>query len=188
MKSLRRRNLLIGGIALLTSGSILGCSTKQTQYAGNKILTDAEEAIETLFDVAPESRDIYNKSAGTLIMPRVTKASFVFGGSYGEGVLKIGGAPVDFYSVAAASFGYQLGAIQFSHVIFFMTEDALKTFRLTDGWEIGADAEVFFRKQGVSLGITSNTLTKPIYAVVFGQRGVIAGASLGGAKYSRLIR
>ena len=36
--------------------------------------------------------------------------------------------------------------------------------------------------------LTNNTLTKPIYAIVFGQRGVIAGASLEGAKYSRLIR
>ena len=46
-----------------------------------------------------------------------------------------------------------------------MTEDALKTFRITDGWEIGADAEVFFRKKGGSLGFTNNTLTKPIYAI-----------------------
>ena len=69
-----------------------------------------------------------------------------------------------------------------------MTEDALKTFRITDGWEIGADAEVFFRKKVGSLGFTNNTLKKPIYAIVFGQKGVIAGASLEGAKYSRLIR
>ena len=69
-----------------------------------------------------------------------------------------------------------------------MTEDALKTFRVTDGWEIGAEAEVLFRKKGASLGVTNNTLTKPIYAIVFGQKGVIAGASLEGAKYSRLIR
>ena len=26
-------------------------------------------------------------------MPKITKAGFIFGGSYGEGVLKIGGAP-----------------------------------------------------------------------------------------------
>ena len=121
-------------------------------------------------------------------MPKITKAGLFIGGSYGEGILKIGGAPVDFYSVAAASYGYQIGALQYSHVIFFMTEDALKTFRVADGWEIGADAEVYFRKKGTSLGITNNSLTKPIYAVVFGQKGLIAGASLEGAKYSRLIR
>ena len=188
MNFLKRRKLLTGGLALVSSGIMLGCNANNAENAGNDILTEAEDSLEMLFEVAPESRDIYNKSAGTLVMPRVTKASFVFGGAYGEGVLKIGGAPVDFYSVAAASFGYQLGAIQYRHVIFFMTEDALRTFRLTDGWEIGADAEVFFRKQGASVGVTNNTLMKPIYAIVFGQRGVIAGASLEGAKYSRLIR
>ena len=187
MKIKRRRLLVLSGSLFLASTTI-GCSVKNANNAGNKIISNADEALESLFSIAPESYSIYEKSAGTLIMPKITKAGFVFGGSYGEGVLKIGGAPVDFYSVAAASYGYQIGALQYSHVIFFMTEDALKTFRVTDGWEIGADAEVFFRKTGASLGITNNTLTKPIYAIVFGQRGVIAGASLEGAKYSRLIR
>ena len=188
MKPLKRRKLLIGSLTLLILGGTLGCNARQAENAGTEILSDSENSLEHLFKIAPEAKDIYEKSAGTLIMPRVTKASFMFGGTYGEGVLKIGGAPVDYYSVASASFGYQLGAIQYSHVIFFMTEDALKAFRVTDGWEIGADAEVFFRKSGMSLGVTNNTLTKPIYAIVFGQRGVIAGASLEGAKYSRLIR
>ena len=97
MKVLRRRNLVVGGIALLSTGTLMGCNVKQAQNAGNDILTSAEASLETLFAIAPESRDIYNKSAGTLIMPRITKASFVVGGSYGEGVLKIGGAPVDFH-------------------------------------------------------------------------------------------
>ena len=182
----RRRFLLSS--SLLLASSTLGCSVNNANNAGNEIISKADESLENLFSVAPESYSIYEKSAGTLIMPKITKAGFIFGGSYGEGVLKIGGAPVDFYSVATASYGYQLGALQYSHVIFFMTEDALKSFRVTDGWEIGADAEVFFRKKGASLGITNNTLTKPVYAIVFGQRGVIAGASLEGAKYSRLIR
>ena len=187
MKIGRRRLLVLSGSIFLTS-TTLGCSVNNANNAGSKIISNADEALENLFSIAPETYSIYEKSAGTLIIPKITKAGFVFGGSYGEGVLKIGGAPIDFYSVATASYGYQIGALQYSHVIFFMTEHALKTFRVTDGWEIGADAEVFFRKTGASLGVTNNTLTKPIYAIVFGQRGVIAGASLEGAKYSRLIR
>ena len=183
-----RRKLLILSSSLFLTSTTIGCSVNNSNNAGNKIVSDADVALEKLFSISPESYYIYEKSAGTLIMPKITKAGFIFGGSYGEGVLKIGGAPVDFYYVATASYGYQIGALQYSHVIFFMTEDALKTFRVTDGWEIGADAEVFFRKTGASLGVTNNTLTKPIYAIVFGQKGVIAGASLEGAKYSRLIR
>ena len=155
----RRRILLLSGSLFLASKTI-GCSVNNANNAGSKIISKADEALEKLFAIAPESYSIYEKSAGTLIMPKITKAGFIFGGSYGEGVLKIGGAPVDFYSVATASYGYQIGALQYSHVIFFMTEDALKTFRVTDGWEIGADAEVFFRKTGASLGVTNNTFKR----------------------------
>ena len=115
---------------------------------------------EIIRTVADEVGDSYYLSKKAKFV-KITKAGFIFGGSYGEGVLKIGGAPVDFYSVASASYGYQIGALQYSHVIFFMTEDALKTFRITDGWEIGADAEVFFRKKGGSLGF--GTKAVPLY-------------------------
>ena len=188
MAPMKRRHFIFCGFATATSLTLHGCKSQDFETAGEKLLKDSNESLDKLFDTNPEMRNVYDKAAGTLIIPRITKAGFMFGGSYGEGVLKIGEAAVDYYSVAAASFGYQLGAIQYSNAIFFMTQDSLKTFRLTDGWEIGADAEVFFRKKGASIGITNNTVTKPIYAVVFGQRGVIAGASLEGAKYSRLIR
>jgi lipid-binding SYLF domain-containing protein len=119
-----RRRLLVFSCSLFLASTTIGCSVNNANSAGNKIISNANEALEDLFSIAPESYSIYEKSAGTLIMPKITKAGFVFGGSYGEGVLKIGGAPVDFYSVATASYGYQIGALQYSHVIFFMTEDA----------------------------------------------------------------
>ena len=50
------------------------------------------------------------------------------------------------------------------------------------------DAEVVFRDKGYSLGISSKTISKPVYAVVFDQKGLLAGTSLVGAKFSRLIR
>ena len=130
----------------------------------------------------------YKNASGTLIIPRITKAGFVLGGAYGEGVLRINEAPIDFYSLASASYGLQIGAQQYSNIIFFMTEEALQKFRVKDGWELGADAEVVFRDKGYSLGISSKTISKPVYAVVFDQKGLLAGTSLVGAKFSRLIR
>ena len=79
----------------------------------------------------------------------------MLGGAYGEGVLRINEAPIDYYSLASASYGPQIGAQQYSNIIFFMTEEALKDFRIKDGWELGADAEVVFRDKGYSLGISS---------------------------------
>ena len=97
-------------------------------------------------------------------------------------------APVDYYSLASASYGLQIGAQQYSNIIFFMTEEALQTFRVKDGWELGADAEVVFKDKGYSIGVSSKTISKPVYAIVFDQKGLLAGTSLVGAKFSRLIR
>ena len=185
MNNMKRRDFV--KIALL-SVPLFSCSNSTITKLGSDIDKDAKEAMNLLFKIKPDTRSIFDRAAGILIMPSITKASFGIGGSYGEGVLQIKGASVDYYSVASASYGLQLGAIKYSHVLFFMTQEALRDFRTIDGWEVGADAEVTFRDKGYSYGVSSNTITKPIYGIIFGQVGVMVGASLEGAKYSRLIR
>jgi len=69
-----------------------------------------------------------------------------------------------------------------------MTTDVLRKFRTSDGFELGVDAEYALQEDGGSIGLSSTTSNKPILGIVFGQRGFLAGASLEGAKYSRLIR
>tara|TARA_B100001250_G_C19740634_1_gene762901 strand:+ start:22 stop:582 length:561 start_codon:yes stop_codon:yes gene_type:complete len=179
---------LLFKIFAIISFSLISCNNISVENNGNIINRDAELTLQKLFEIDPDSISIYKNSAGTLIIPKITKASLMLGGSYGEGVLRINEAPIDYYSIASASYGPQVGAQRYSNIIFFMTQEALRSFRVKDGWELGADAEVVFRDKGYSLGISSNTLTKPIYAIVFDQKGLLAGTSLEGAKYSRLIR
>ena len=167
---------------------LLSCQNIDERNSGNIINRDAELVLQTLFEIDPDTISIYKNAPATLIIPRITKAGFVLGGAYGEGVLRINEAPVDYYSLASASYGLQIGAQQYSNIIFFMTEEALQNFRVKDGWELGADAEVVFRNKGYSLGVSSKTISKPVYAVVFDQKGLLAGTSLVGAKFSRLIR
>ena len=167
---------------------LLSCQNINERNSGLIINRDAELVLQTLFEIDPDTISIYRNAPATLIIPRITKAGFVLGGAYGEGVLRINEAPVDYYSLASASYGLQVGAQQYSNIIFFMTEEALQTFRVKDGWELGADAEVVFRDKGYSLGVSSKTISKPVYAVVFDQKGLLAGTSLVGAKFSRLIR
>ena len=121
-------------------------------------------------------------------MPDVTKGGFIVGGSYGEGALKIGGQTADYYSVAAASVGLQAGLQTTKHALFFLTDDALAKFQLNDGWEVGADAEVTVLDEGANLGVDTTSYKNPVVAVVFGQSGVLAGASIEGAKYSLIRR
>ena len=104
------------------------------------------------------------------------------------GALRIGGATDSYYSVAAASIGYQIGVQSTSHALFFMTEEALQKFRRSEGWELGADAEFTVPGDGISLNLDSTTIKSPVIAVIYAQDGLLAGASLEGAKYSRIIR
>ena len=167
---------------------LFSCQSVDQRNSGSIINRDAELVLQTLFEIDPDTISIYKNAPATLIIPRITKAGFVLGGAYGEGVLRINEAPIDYYSLASASYGLQIGAQQYSNIIFFMTEEALQDFRVKDGWELGADAEVVFRDKGYSLGVSSKTISKPVYAVVFDQKGLLAGTSLVGAKFSRLIR
>ncbi len=45
-----------------------------------------------------------------LVFPSITKAGFMVGGQYGEGVLYERGKPVGYYNTAGASYGLQIGA------------------------------------------------------------------------------
>ena len=74
------------------------------------------------------------------------------------------------------------------HVLFFMSDGAVADFQRADGWEVGADAEVTFPEKGLNAQVNSTQFNKPVVGLVFGQDGVLVGASLEGAKYSPITR
>jgi lipid-binding SYLF domain-containing protein len=147
-----------------------------------------ERALQELFASVEGAAELYESAKGVLIMPDVTKAGLLIGGAYGEGALRVGGQTVGYYAVAAASFGLQVGVQSTKQALFFLTDEALEGFRRADGWEIGADAEFTLPGKGVNIGVDSTTRQAPIVAVVFGQDGIMAGASIEGAKYSPIVR
>jgi lipid-binding SYLF domain-containing protein len=151
-------------------------------------------ALDRLWADVPNARDLAARARGMLVMPDVVKGGFVLGGAYGEGALRLND-PVQgyekrggYYSVGAASVGLQIGVQSTSHVLFFMTDEALAKFQRADGWEIGADAEVTFPDKGLNAGIDSTSFEKPVIGVVFAEDGLLIGVSLEGAKYSRINR
>lgn len=188
MQVLSRRIFLSAtGAALL----LAGCDNAIT---GNGVGTNGAARIDArvqatrdyLFDRYPGTRDLEAKSKGVLYIPLVTEAGFGVGGSYGQGALVINGATVDYYSATRATFGLQIGAQQYAHALFFMTDEALEEFRRSSGWAAGADVTYATPEQGGSLG-TSTTEIQPVIGMIFGQQGLIAGATLAGVKYSRII-
>jgi len=127
----------------------------------------------------------YLKAAkGVLVLPNITKAGFIVGGQYGQGALEVNGKNVKYYSLASGSLGYQIGAEQYDMVILFMTDEALNKFSKSDGWEAGVDAEVTLIEVGANLSIETLRSQHPIAGFVFDQKGLMAGVSIKGAKFT----
>lgn len=182
MGSLTRRAVLLGVGASGLAACANGVGTNNAQKLDARVAATRD----FLFSRYPGTRDLAAKSAGVLFMPLVTEAGLGLGGSYGRGALQINDVTVDYYSAAKATFGLQIGAQQYAHALFFLTQDALADFRRSPGWAVGADVRYATPEQGASLG-KETTESGPVIALVFGQSGLIAGATLGGVKYSRII-
>ena len=184
MNNWSRRSFLLSAGA----GATAACSGGTNSGAGPRIDNSVTAAVSQMQSEYPFTTDLINRAAGVLGMPKISKAGFVFGGSYGEGSLLIGSAPVDYYSVAAASFGLQAGAQQYSSALFFMDSEQLQLFRGRAGWTLGADLEFTVLDDADNVGIDNNTYKDTVYALVFNQSGLLIGASIEGSKYSRIVR
>lgn len=181
---LSRRGLMVGGAA---ASLLAACGNPVGNFNAERLDSRVDATRDYLRQNHPELGNLFEHAQGILYMPLVTEAGFVFGGAYGRGALRIKDVTVDYYSSTQASWGLQIGAQQYAHALFFMTEEALADFRRADGWAAGADLEYALPDGGRSAGVETTTSLAPIVAIVFGQSGFIAGATLKGTKYNRII-
>ena len=185
MSILSRRGFMAcaGASGLVTAGCTNGIGNNDAQELDARVNASRSYLLSNF----PGTADLEAKALGVLWMPVVTEAGFIVGGAFGEGALRIGGATVDYYSAIQGSFGLQAGAQQYAHALFFMTPGALNSFRTSDGFSVGGDLKYAVPEQGGNVSAETLTSLDPIIAVVYGQSGLILGASLEGTKYTRII-
>ncbi|WP_283178063.1 YSC84-related protein [Gemmobacter sp. 24YEA27] len=184
MEKITRRAMLAGA----------GSATLLTAACGNGVGSNGAAQIDArvdatqnyLFGRYPGTRELASRANGVLYMPLMTEAGLVWGGAFGRGALRIQGATVDYYSATKASVGLQIGAQQYAHALFYMTPNALEDFRRSTGWAASADLRYATPEEGASIG-KATTESDPVVALIFGQQGLIAGATLAGVKYTRII-
>ena len=173
--------------ALVGLATTAACGNGVGSTGGATIDARVNATLNEMYSLFPNTITLAEKASGMLVMPLVTEAGFWVGGAFGRGALRVDGVTVDYYSTAKASAGLQIGAQQYAHVLFFMTEDALADFRRSSGWAAGGDLEYVIRDQGDSVAADTTTLRSPVLAAVFGQAGLRIGATLEGTKYTRII-
>ncbi|GGH25299.1 Las17-binding protein actin regulator [Cribrihabitans marinus] len=181
---LTRRGFALGMAGLTFTAA---CGNGVGNSNASTIDARVDATLNQMYSLYPNTVEISEKAAGILVMPLITEAGFGFGGAYGRGALRVNEATVDYYSAVKGSAGLQIGAQQYAHVLFFMTDDALADFRRSPGWAAGADLEYVVSDQGDSLATDTTTLRTPVLAAVFGRAGLRLGATLEGTKYTRII-
>jgi len=164
------------------------CFVPVSYGATAKEIEASVEAALKLFEQVKGGKELLQKAKGVLVLPGVFKAGLIVGGEYGEGALRIGGRTVDYYSIAAGSFGLQIGAQKKNIIIVFMEEGALKSFRASAGWKVGVDGSVAAINVGAGASVDSTQVKETIVSVIFGQKGLMANATLEGAKLTKLVR
>jgi lipid-binding SYLF domain-containing protein len=132
------------------------------------------------------AQEFLKAAKGVLVIPNVVQAGFIVGGEYGEGALRIDGKTVDYYNIVAGSFGLQIGAQRKDIILLFIDEAAMKKFRSSDNWQAGVDGTVTAVNTGAEGSLDTTKINQPIVGFVFGQKGIMAGATIEGAKITKL--
>ncbi len=167
---------------------LMPLSTMVAAKSAVEIDIGADVTLERFTKEVPGGGQFLQRASGVLVFPSVIKAGIGIGGEYGEGVLRIAGKSVEYYSTAAASIGFQLGAQSKSIVLVFMSSEALKAFRASDGWKAGVDGSVALVEWGVGEDINTVDIKDPIIGFVFSNKGLMYNLTLEGSKFSRLKR
>jgi lipid-binding SYLF domain-containing protein len=179
-----RRQVL--ALVPVAAGAALLRPSPAAADSANQISRDSWNALSRLYSQEPRARNLGEKAKAILVFPKITKAGLLIGGQFGEGALIENKHTTAYYSIAAASFGLQLGAQTFSYALFFMNQGALDYLRKSDGWSIGSGPSVVVLDQGKAASMTSTTLSQDVYAIPFGQSGLMAGLGIEGSKISRI--
>jgi lipid-binding SYLF domain-containing protein len=187
-----RKAQLIALALGLTAALPLAAATIPAAQAATSLASDldrdAAQALAMLYKSNPAAQGIGQKARAILIFPNIVKAGLVFGGAYGEGVLRSGSKVDGYYNSLTASWGFQAGAQSYGYIVFLMTPKAVKYVQSTQGWEVGVGPTIVVVDQGVARNLSTSTLKDDAYAFIFDQRGLMGGVSLEGTKISRIRR
>ena len=155
-----------------------------------KSMLEIDAAIESSlnrFTEEIQGAESYLEGArGILVIPRMWKAGVLLGFEFGEGALIVDGIKIQYYKALTTSVGLQIGVGSKDLVVLFFDDTAMDNFLYSSGWEVGVDGAVALFSRGAAGAVDSITFKDPIVGFVFGQKGLIAGVSMEGTKFTKI--
>jgi lipid-binding SYLF domain-containing protein len=140
----------------------------------------AQAAIQKIKEKVPRSAMYFEQAYGFAILPSITRAAVGFGGAYGKGLVVEGDQLIGTTGFWQFTSGLQLGANNFSMIVFFKDQEALQYFKAR---------EMQFAGQAGLAVATFGVAGTPAYndgvAIITVTRlGLMAEFSYGGIKFT----
>ena len=177
--------VIIGARLVLPVTAAVAQDEAETAGKPEKLAKDAEWALASLYEKEPATKTLAEKAKAILVFPRITRASVGVRVERGTGTLLKDGNPEGFYTTTGTSVGLQAGAKTYGYALFFMNDNAVQTLRQAKGFEVGVGPTVVVVNKGTSKNLTTTTLKSDIYAVIFDQKGLMAGLEVQGNKITK---
>lgn len=167
--------------------AILGIFSISSYAAtANEIDASVNASLDRFVNEVKGAQEFLDSAKGVLILPKVIQGGLVVGAEYGEGALRIKGKTVGYYNIASGSFGAQIGAQEKDIIIVFMNNTVLNKFRNSKNWRAGVDAKVTVVNVGADESLSTLKFKQPVVGFVFSQKGLMAGATIEGSKFTKL--
>ena len=145
-----------------------------------------ERSLNRFTDEIQGAESYLEGSRGILVIPRMWKAGVLLGFEFGEGALIVDGIKIQYYKALTTSVGLQIGVGSKDLIVLFFDDTAMDNFLYSSGWEVGVDGAVAIFSRGAAGAVDSITFKDPIVGFVFGQKGLIAGVSMEGTKFTKI--
>ena len=147
---------------------------------------DARASLDKLYKNTPGSKALADKAVAVLVFPSIVKGGFIVAGQFGDGALRKNGKTIAYYRSLAASYGFQAGAQAFGYVLFFMDDASVQYLDNSAGFELGTGPSLVVLDSGFGKNLSTTTLKKGIYAIIFDQKGLMGGVGIQGSKITKI--
>ena len=145
-----------------------------------QLAREAPETIATFKKTDPSIDRFFKDSVGYAVFPRIGKAGFIIGAGHGGGEVHEKGRTIGTASVTLATVGLQVGAQEYSEIIFFQDQAALDRFK-QNKFEFTANVSAVIVKSGAAKG---HNYRDGVAVFVHPRGGAMAEVSLGTQKFS----
>src|ERR1700679_435612 len=177
------KHLLIFSTILLVAGPIARASDRQND---SDRMQKAAQVFKEIMDTPDKGipHDLLDSAKCIAIIPGDKKFAFIFGGSYGRGVVTCrtahGWSAPMFLAIEGGSVGYQIGGSSTDLIMLLMNDHALHSL-LSDKFKLGADASVAAGPVGRSAAAGTDLKLSSEILSYSRSKGIFAGVSLDGA-------